>query len=61
MMFFKAGNPFLNIALMGALRLWTPFAGVALENGAKNFGRKKLLIISQGLYFKSFDILIVMV
>ncbi|KAE9554517.1 hypothetical protein FO519_002273 [Halicephalobus sp. NKZ332] len=46
-----AGNPFLNTFLMGALRLWTPFAAFALENGTQTVGRRKLLIFSQGAVF----------
>jgi hypothetical protein len=43
-----SGSPFMNTFLMGALRLWTPFAAVALENGTKTIGRWKLLVFSQG-------------
>lgn len=39
----------MNTFLMGALRLWTPFAAVTLENGTKTIGRWKLLVFSQGL------------
>ncbi|KAI6175800.1 hypothetical protein M3Y97_00728900 [Aphelenchoides bicaudatus] len=39
-----AGNPFMNISLMGALRLWTPFIAILLETKYKKFGRKKLLV-----------------
>ncbi|VDD89357.1 unnamed protein product [Enterobius vermicularis] len=44
-----SGNPLFNVALMGALRIWTPFVAVFLENGVKNFGRKTFLVLSQGL------------
>lgn len=44
----------MNTFLMGALRLWTPFAGYLLENGFKTFGRLRLLVISQGLVFLLF-------
>uniref|UniRef100_A0A914Y0H5 Major facilitator superfamily (MFS) profile domain-containing protein n=1 Tax=Panagrolaimus superbus TaxID=310955 RepID=A0A914Y0H5_9BILA len=43
-----SGSPFMNTFLMGALRLWTPFAAFALENGTKTIGRWKLLVFSQG-------------
>ena len=40
----------MNTFLMGALRLWTPFAAIALENGTKTIGRFKLLVVSQGFF-----------
>ncbi|KAI1701918.1 sugar transporter domain-containing protein [Ditylenchus destructor] len=49
-----SGNPFINISLMGLLRIWTPFVAVALEKGYTNFGRKKLLVGSQVIVFISF-------
>lgn len=39
---------------MGALRLWTPFVGFALENGTQTIGRLKLLVFSQGIVFFAF-------
>uniref|UniRef100_A0A915AT57 Uncharacterized protein n=1 Tax=Parascaris univalens TaxID=6257 RepID=A0A915AT57_PARUN len=43
-----AGNPFLNVALYGILRLWVPLFIVLLEANAKWFGRRTLFISSQG-------------
>ncbi|VDM48237.1 unnamed protein product [Toxocara canis] len=42
-----AGNPFLNVALYGILRLWVPLFIVLLEANAKWFGRRTLFISSQ--------------
>ncbi|TKR70084.1 hypothetical protein L596_022152 [Steinernema carpocapsae] len=42
-----SGNPLMNVSLMGALRLWTPFAAVLLENGSTRFGRKTLMVSTQ--------------
>lgn len=57
-MFFNiqdlSGHPFMNIALMGALRLWIPFAAIALEMKYVRFGRKKLFLFSQGVVFLCF-------
>uniref|UniRef100_A0A0N5AXE1 MFS domain-containing protein n=1 Tax=Syphacia muris TaxID=451379 RepID=A0A0N5AXE1_9BILA len=44
-----SGNPLLNVVLLGAVRIWAPFLAIFLENGVKNFGRRTLLIFSQGL------------
>ena len=41
----------MNTFLMGALRLWTPFAAFAFENGTQIVGRKVLLVVSQGTVF----------
>ncbi|KAI1726131.1 sugar transporter domain-containing protein [Ditylenchus destructor] len=49
-----SGSPFMNTFLMGALRLWTPFAAFGVENGTKTIGRWKLLVFSQGLVFLMF-------
>jgi hypothetical protein len=38
---------------MGLLRIWTPFAAIALERYSSRFGRKMLLIGSQGQYYES--------
>lgn len=50
-----AGSPFLNIALMGILRLWAPAAAVAMERYSSWFGRKSLLIGSQGEFSPHFS------
>uniref|UniRef100_A0A915AC84 Major facilitator superfamily (MFS) profile domain-containing protein n=1 Tax=Parascaris univalens TaxID=6257 RepID=A0A915AC84_PARUN len=44
-----SGNPLLNISLMGALRVWTPFVAIFLEHSAKTFGRKEFLVVTQGV------------
>lgn len=44
-----AGSPFLNIALMGLLRSWTPLAAIAMERYSSWCGRKPLLVGSQGI------------
>ncbi|KAI6239471.1 Solute carrier family 22 member 4 [Aphelenchoides fujianensis] len=42
-----AGDPFLNVALYGALRLWTPFFVIYAETHMKQLGRRALFISSQ--------------
>ncbi|KAK0404851.1 hypothetical protein QR680_017666 [Steinernema hermaphroditum] len=42
-----AGNPFLNIALYGILRLWVPLFIVFMEARSNWFGRRVLFISSQ--------------
>uniref|UniRef100_A0A915DHB8 Uncharacterized protein n=1 Tax=Ditylenchus dipsaci TaxID=166011 RepID=A0A915DHB8_9BILA len=49
-----SGNPFINISLMGLLRVWTPFVGIVLEKGYECFGRKRLLIGSLSIVFLLF-------
>uniref|UniRef100_A0A7E4V3A2 MFS domain-containing protein n=1 Tax=Panagrellus redivivus TaxID=6233 RepID=A0A7E4V3A2_PANRE len=44
-----SGSPFMNIFWSGALRLWTPFVAYGLENGRIVIGRRKLLLLSQGI------------
>ncbi|KAI6222419.1 Ligand-gated ion channel 50 [Aphelenchoides fujianensis] len=39
-----SGNPLMNVSLMGALRLWTPFVAILLDTKFKNFGRKRLMV-----------------
>ncbi|KAI1709300.1 sugar transporter domain-containing protein [Ditylenchus destructor] len=44
-----AGNPFLNIAFYGLLRIWVPFFIVLMEARSTWFGRRLLFISSQFL------------
>ncbi|KAI6197745.1 Solute carrier family 22 member 4 [Aphelenchoides besseyi] len=39
-----AGDPFLNVALYGALRLWTPFFVIYAETHMKSMGRRAFII-----------------
>lgn len=45
-----AGNPFLNIALYGILRIWVPFLIVLMEARSRWFGRRLLFISAQSKY-----------
>uniref|UniRef100_A0A914VH80 Major facilitator superfamily (MFS) profile domain-containing protein n=1 Tax=Plectus sambesii TaxID=2011161 RepID=A0A914VH80_9BILA len=54
-----AGSPFLNIALMGLLRSWTPLAAIAMERYSSWFGRKPLLVGAQGVVCLCFSAIIV--
>jgi hypothetical protein len=47
-----AGSPFLNVSLSGILRIYTPFAVMAMER-YNWFGRKPLLIGAQGAFFNN--------
>jgi len=49
-----SGNPLMNVSLMGALRLWSPFVAVLLENGSTRFGRKTLMVSTQTFVFVCF-------
>ncbi|CAJ0962220.1 unnamed protein product, partial [Mesorhabditis belari] len=44
-----AGNPFLNIALYGTLRLWVPLFIIFLEKYSSKIGRRSLFCTSQGI------------
>lgn len=44
------GNPFLNIALYGILRVWVPFFIVFLEAIKSWVGRRMLFILSQCIF-----------
>ncbi|KHN73562.1 Solute carrier family 22 member 4 [Toxocara canis] len=55
-----AGNPFLNVALYGILRLWVPLFIVLLEANAKWFGRRTLFISSQCLTVMCFASVIIL-
>uniref|UniRef100_A0A914VBZ8 Major facilitator superfamily (MFS) profile domain-containing protein n=1 Tax=Plectus sambesii TaxID=2011161 RepID=A0A914VBZ8_9BILA len=54
-----AGSPFLNVALMGIMRLWVPLAAIAMERYSNWFGRKPLLIGSQATVCICFTCLII--
>uniref|UniRef100_A0A914WLX5 Major facilitator superfamily (MFS) profile domain-containing protein n=1 Tax=Plectus sambesii TaxID=2011161 RepID=A0A914WLX5_9BILA len=53
-----AGSPFLNISLVGLLRIWTPFAVIAMERYSNWFGRKPLFLGAQSLVFLLFATII---
>ena len=44
-----AGNPFLNVALYGLLRIWVPFFVILFESKSQWFGRRALFLGSQSL------------
>ncbi|MFH4978183.1 hypothetical protein AB6A40_004892 [Gnathostoma spinigerum] len=44
-----AGNPFINVALYGLLRIWVPFFIILLEANSDKFGRRLLFILSQSV------------
>ncbi|KAI6181698.1 Solute carrier family 22 member 4 [Aphelenchoides besseyi] len=46
-----SGDAFLNVALYGALRLWTPFFVIYAETHMKSMGRRALFISSQSFIF----------
>ncbi|CAJ0575870.1 unnamed protein product, partial [Mesorhabditis spiculigera] len=55
-----AGNPFLNVALYGTLRMWVPLFIIFLEKYSNNIGRRALFIYSQTFTVLCFTIFLIL-